>query len=93
GAGLWRSRDLGIHWTRLPLASTYDLLSVKAITIDRGSSSGAGGEHVAVALGAESPDLFAQPGTTGGVLQSTDGGAHWSDVGQALAGTSVNALA
>lgn len=93
GAGLWRSRDLGAHWTRLPLASAYDLLSVKAITIDRGSSTGPNGEHVSIALGAESPDLFAQPGTTGGVLQSMDGGAHWSDIGQALTGTSVNALA
>ncbi len=60
--------------------------------IDRAASSGAGEEHVFLALGAYAPLLYAQTNHVGGVLETSDSGTSWSDLTGPLSATSVNTL-
>ncbi|MEA2159630.1 MAG: hypothetical protein QOD66_2010, partial [Solirubrobacteraceae bacterium] len=88
---LWRSADLGVSWEQLSVTNPF-ALSVRDIAIDAAGSPGPSAEHVFVALGVDAPQEYANRMDVGGVVSSTDSGGHWTDVGQALSTTSVNAL-
>jgi hypothetical protein len=90
--GVWRSGDLGVHWSQLQVTLPNGADSVKDVLIDPSTSAGAGGEHVYLALGVASPQLTADQTVVGGVLESTDSGATWQDLSGALHSTSVNTL-
>lgn len=89
--GVWRSTDLGLRWSSLQVPVPRGL-SVADVVIDPGTSSGAGGEHVFVALGVSSPQGYAQVSRPGAVLETSDSGKSWTDITGSLSGTSVTAL-
>lgn len=86
---VWRSADLGATWSKLHEAFS---LSVRDIAIDAAGSGGAGAEHVLLALGTYAPVAYASFATVGDVQRTTNSGSSWTDIGQALSGTSVNAV-
>jgi photosystem II stability/assembly factor-like uncharacterized protein len=92
GSGrLWLSRDLGASWQQLDIPNPAGL-SVRSIEVDTARSPGPGAEHLFVALGVDVPQEYSKGNHVGGVIESTDGGAHWTDISRPLSATSVNAL-
>ncbi len=86
---VWRTANLGATWTKLHKAFS---LSVRDIAIDAAGSGGVGAEHVLLALGTYAPVAYATYTKVGDVQRTNNSGASWTDIGQALSSTSVNAV-
>ena len=86
---VWTSRDLGQTWTEVP--QTFSPLSVRDIALDPAHST-VSNQHLYIGVGVYSEVAYNSYPTDGGVLETTDGGASWTDIGQAFKKQGVNAL-
>lgn len=92
GAGrLWRSFDLGVSWQQVATPNPGGL-AVRDVEVDLPRSGSASGERLYVGLGVDVPQQYATRSRVGGVLRSSDGGAHWQDISGALSATTVTSL-
>ena len=86
---VWTSRDLGQTWTEVSQA--FSPLSVRDIVLDPAHST-LSNQRLYIGLGVYSEVAYNSYATDGDVQETTDGGASWTDIGQAFRRQGVNAL-
>jgi hypothetical protein len=90
GGSVWRSPDLGASWT---MVKNFAPLTVSDLALDpAGSTASPSANHLYVGLGVGVVSEYHSFSVDGGVWESNDSGKSWSEIGQALSRTSVNAL-
>jgi hypothetical protein len=87
---VWRSTDLGASWTEV---KSFAPLTVNDLALNpAGSTASPGGNRLYVGLGVGLVWDYHSFSSDGEAWESSDSGSSWSEIGQALSHTSVNAL-
>lgn len=84
--GVWRSTDGGANW--VPLTDDQPSLAIGSIALDSTTCSSAGCQTIYVGTGEQAFSGDSYYGA--GILKSTDGGATWTQLGQAVFGGPVH---